>query len=241
MGLACALLGMAGLSIRGGPIYMLVRYAQQTPDGYSAISQGLAIECIEWGIIVLIAEVFGRILHDRFFANTHWIVRGGGVGPDLGAKLKEGGVDPHHTPMGAAAEVSKFFRTHDLSRIVTTPLAMVASGVLSFLMLYACMQSQQKGQVLMACFVSFYVSTFAVYLAFPRVPMLALLMVVPLTAAVAYLYGIHVMPAHPAPGHVPFFAMRALPIDYAAAGIPGAIFGFYGGFRWAMSSHEQGS
>ena len=235
MGLACALLGLAGLSIRGGPIYMLVRYAQQSPTGYAAVSQGLAIECLEWGIIVLIAEVFGRLLHDRFFANTHWIGRSGN---DLASKLVQDRPDPHHKPLGVALEVSRFFHTHDMGRKLSIPLAMITSGMLSFLMLAALMQSQQKGQVLMACFVSFYVSTLLAYLMFPRVPMLALLMVVPLTAAAAYLFGIHVQPAHPAPGHVPFFAMRALPIDYASMAIPGAIFGYYGGFHWAMSSHE---
>jgi hypothetical protein len=234
MGMACALLGMAGLSIRGGSIYMLIRYAQQSPHGYAAVSQGLAVECIEWGFIVLIAEVFGRLLHDRFFVNTHWIQRSG---TDLGTALIQHGRDPHGTPMGVAVSVSKFFRTHDLNRMLAIPLAMITSGVLSFVLLFVLMQTQQKGQVLMACLVSFYLSTLLTYLMFPRTPILPLLLVVPLTAAVAYLYGMNVHLAYP--GHVPFFAMRALPIDYAAAGVPGAIFGYYGGFHWAMSTHEQ--
>ena len=40
------------------------------------------------------------------------------------------------------------------------------------------------------------------------------------------------------PGEASSFAMRALPIDYVAAGVPGAILGYYGGFRWALHSQE---
>jgi hypothetical protein len=33
--------------------------------------------------------------------------------------------------------------------------------------------------------------------------------------------------------------MRALPIDYVTAGVPGAILGLYWGFAWALGSEER--
>jgi hypothetical protein len=136
-----------------------------------------------------------------------------------------------------ALAFSKFFRTQNLRRLIATPLAMIASGALAFLMLYVLMQTQQKGQVLMACFAAFFFSTLLAYLAFPRVPIAAFLLAVPLTAATAYLYGMHAGARYP--GHISFFALRALPIDYFTAGIPGAIFGYYAGFRWALHSADD--
>ena len=237
MGLACAQLGMAGLSIRGGTIYMLLRFAQQPGASVAAVSQALAIECGQWALILIIVEAAGRLLHDRFFANTHWILRSG---PDLGTQLLQGRHHPGNTPMGVALAFSKFFGTQNLSRRIATPLAMLASGALAFLMLYVLMQSQQKGQVLMACFAAFFFSTLLAYLAFSRTPILALLLTVPLTAAAAYLYDIYGMHAAARyPGHAAFFALRALPIDYFTAGIPGAIFGYYAAFRWALHSAED--
>jgi hypothetical protein len=233
MGLACALLGMAGLSIRGGTIYMLVRFAQQPGGSFAVIAQGLAVECVEWALILLIVESAGRMIHDRFFANTHWIMR---TGPELGAALvsntQEGAVI-----MGVALAVSKFCGTRNLPRRIATPLAMLASGALACLLLYVLMQTQHKGQVLMACLAAFFLSTLLAYLVFPRVPIVALLLTVPLTAAAAYIYGSHAAASYP--GHISFFALRALPIDYVTAGVPGAVFGYYAGFRWALHSAED--
>ena len=233
MGLACALLGMAGLSIRGGSIYMLVRFAQEPGQSFAAVAQGLAIECLEWAVILLIAETAGKLLHDRFFANTHWIMRSG---PELGASLLNG-TKENAPVMGVALAVSKSLGTRNFPRWIAAPLAMLGSGALAFLMLLILMQTQHKGQVLMACFAAFFISTLLVYLAFPRVPIPAYLLTVPLTAAAAYLYGMHADARYP--GHLSFFALRALPIDYFTAGIPGAIFGYYAGFRWALHSADE--
>ena len=41
------------------------------------------------------------------------------------------------------------------------------------------------------------------------------------------------------PGQAHFYMMRALPIDYMAAGLPGAILGYYRGFWWSLQSHES--
>jgi hypothetical protein len=212
---------------------MLVRFAQQPGGSFAAIAQVLALECVEWTLILLIVETAGRLLHDRFFANTHWIMR---TGPELGASLL------NSTPegaavMGVALAVSKFCGTKNLPRRIAAPLAMLASGALAFLMLYVLMQTQHKGQVLMACFAAFFFSTLLAYLVFPRVAILAFLLAVPLTAAAAYLYGMHAAARYP--GHISFFALRALPIDYFTAGVPGAIFGYYAGFRWALHSAED--
>jgi hypothetical protein len=236
MGLFCALLGMAGLSIRGGTIHNLIEYAQrpflvpQLPAiTYAKLADLLAIECMEWAVMVLIAEVFARLLHDRFLTNTHWITRSGPT-------LEGNGVPQVGTAMGVSLTVSRAMRTSNLKRRIATPVVMVYSGAIAMLLLYVLMQSQAKGQVLMACFVAFFVSTMCGYLIFPRIPIAALMLTVPLVAEAGYLYGRNMVPMYP--GHASFFAMRALPIDYFTAGVPGAILGFYSAFRWSMHSHE---
>ena len=232
MGLFCALLGMAGLAIRGGSIRSLIVYGQMR-NMQPAIAQALALECVQWTLLFLVAEVFTRLLHDRLLSNLHWITRSGSV---AAAAAAQQGV-PGSAPVGVSLAVSKFLRTRGLPRPIATPLALVYSGFLAFLLLIVFMQTQLKGQVLVACFVSFFLSTLAAYLAFPRVLALALFLAVPLTAAGGYLYGMN-LPC-PYPGQTGFVMMRALPIDYMSAGIPGAILGYYVGLLWALHSAEE--
>jgi len=230
MGLACALLGMAGLSIRGGTVQMLMVHAQATRSTQQA-AIAMAIECVEWGCAILLADAFARLLHDRLLANHHWVLR---ANPILGTKISK-------TDLGVAARFSKTIshalRTDRIKGPVRIPLAMTWSGAIAFLFLYVFMQSQLKGQVLMACFAAFIISTICAYAAFPTVPFWALILAVPLTGAVAFLVGRNAVPVYP--GHAPFFAMRALPIDYLTAGVPGAILGLYYGLSWSLGSWED--
>ncbi len=59
MGLFCAIAGMAMLSIRGGTAHMLIQSAQLS-NTYAAVSKSLAIECLLWAILLLIAETVVR-------------------------------------------------------------------------------------------------------------------------------------------------------------------------------------
>jgi hypothetical protein len=120
-------------------------------------------------------------------------------------------------------------------------LAVAVNAVLAMLFLLILLQSQAKGQVVVAIFVSFFLSTLCSYMAFPTVPAVVQFAAVPVTAAVGFLYA----SAYPGltgamayPGHPAIFFARALPIDYFAAGVPGAISGFYTAFHWALQSHE---
>jgi hypothetical protein len=230
MGLFCSLLGMTALSIRGGPVHMLLVFAQDT-HSLPHVADLLALECVMWGCVILLADAFARFLHDRFLANRHWIYR---AYPRPDKPMPEFDVG---TVAGFAKAVSHFLHTDRIKSWVRIPLAMILSGALALLFLYVFMQSQLKGQVLMACFVSFFLATLCAYAAFPTVPFWSLILSVPLTAAVAFLIGRNAVP--PFPGHAPFFALRALPIDYLTAGVPGAILGLYWGFAWALGSEEE--
>jgi hypothetical protein len=230
MGLFCSLVGMAALSIRGGTVHMLDVYALTTNTG-PHIAYALAIECLEWGFVILIVDAFARFLHDRFLANQHWMFR---TNPDLVRQLNQTEVG---MALGFAKSISHSLYTDRLKGPVRIPLAMIVSGACAFLFLFIFMQSQLKGQVLMACFVSFFLSTLCAYTAFPTVPFWSLILTVPLTGAVAFLIGRNYLP--PFPGHAPYFAMRALPIDYLTAGVPGAILGLYYGFAWALGTEPE--
>jgi hypothetical protein len=230
MGLACALLGMAGLSIRGGTVQMLMVHTRES-GSMPHVADALALECVEWGCVILLADAFARLFHDRLLANQQWVLR---ANPILGTKISK-------TDLGVAAGFSKTvshaLRTDRIKGPVRIPLAMAWSGAIAFLFLYVFMQSQLKGQVLMACFVAFIISTICAYAAFPTVPFWSLILAVPLTGAVAFLVGRNAVPGYP--GHAPFFAMRALPIDYLTAGVPGAILGLYYGLSWSLGSLED--
>jgi hypothetical protein len=227
MGLFCALVGMVGLSIRGGSIHMLLQYAQQT-DSYPRMSQMLAIECVQWFVIVLVAESFARLLHDRFFANTHWITRSG---PDLAQDTSRvrGVGTLIVTFLGISHAVRRLLQTEKMGPLLSSILSAIFSGPLAFLFLYGLMQSPAKGQVLLACYFSFYLASIFGCLAFPKAPIISSLLTVPLVALAGYVLGMHMTP--PYPGHASFFAIRALPIDYIVAGSPGAILGFYSAFQ----------
>lgn len=243
MGLFCALLGLTGLSIRGGTVHMLVVYGERSAQMVKLL-EALAIECAMWAILLLIAEIFARLLHDRFFKNIHWVTRSA---PILTLPPEEAFPG---ASLGVAAQISSTVGTTSVHRALAIPLAMAISGVISFGLLYALMQSQAQGQVLMACFVAFFLSTLITYLLVPRIPMLPLLLVIPLTAAVGYLITAHLTAADLAaapgahhiliyPGHVALFIARTLPITYIASGVPGAILGYYTAFRWSLHSAEE--
>ena len=236
MGMFCALLGMAGLSIRGGDIHMLMEYAQ-IKGKMMEVSNGLAIECLLWGVMVLIGEVFARLLHDQFFANTHWITRSS---PDLviQAMRKERGLPGMaEGVLGGTHTMAKTLRTAKLRRRFAAPLALIVNGAIAMVLLRVFLQSEAKGQVLIGCFISFALSTVLAYLLFSQSPIQAFLLTVPVVAAVGYWYGGRMTGLYP--GHAAFFVARALPIDYMCAGIPGAIVGYYGGFRWSLQAHEE--
>lgn len=244
----CAALGLLALSIRGGRSFMIIRAAQVDQSTYSGICHMLALECVHWSVLFLLAEAFARLLHDRFFANTQWITR---HSQEVGAMLvkaqssdgsRTGSRGPTGRAMGVSEQVSKALRTEKVTGPVSAVLAVVLNAVVAILFLLVLLQSQAKGQVIVAIFVSFFVSTVCSYLVFPRVSALVQFAAVPVVAAVGYLYAAHfpgISGLQAYPGHPGVFFPRALPIDYFAAGIPGAISGFYTGFHWSLQSHES--
>ncbi|MGN6368172.1 MAG: hypothetical protein ACTHN5_07935 [Phycisphaerae bacterium] len=236
MGLFCALVGLAGISIRGGTSDMIIRFAQAGgPAKYANTSLALAVECVQWAILFLIAEMFVRMLHDRFFANIHWLARTGpGHTSDVLNKFAT-----TRAAIGVSLAVSQALKTTTLRRRIATPIAVAASGVIAYLLLYVLLRSPLKGQVFFACFVAFFGSTALSYLAFPRVPALAFFLAVPLTAAVGYFLGRNNLGVYP--GFGGSFFTRALPIDFIATGIPGAILGYYAAIQWSLHSDETAS
>jgi len=229
MGLCCALMGMAGLSIRGGTIYMLIRHAELRELGggetYARDFRMMAIEAILWGIVLVVAERFARALHDRFFANVRWLTR-------TGVDLAKG--PPKSETLGTAIWVAKRVGTLNLPRVAAMVLAFVVNAVLGALVLFLVLQAQSKGQALFGCFAAFFVSTLLVYYAFPRVPAAALFLSVPAAAAAGYWLTAGYAIVYP--GHAGLYFGNALPIDYMSAGVPGAIFGYYLALHWDLHS-----
>jgi hypothetical protein len=233
MGLFCALAGMAVLSIRGGTVHMLIQHGQMTGT-WANLSTLLAVECVQWAILLIIVETLVRLAHDRFFANTRWLMRTGTEAARQSAADWSAGNNP---PLGVSLTVSGALGTQNLNRLLSTPFAMIYSGIVAYVLLYGTLQTEQKGQVFFACFIAFFLSTGNAYLAFPRASVLAFSLAAPLTAAVGYyLGGLH--PAFIYPGQGGYFISRALPVDFIVAGVPGVILGYYAAHRWSLTSHE---
>ena len=240
MGLFCALLGACALSVRGGTVYDIVRLAQASPEKYGAAARMLGLECLQWGVICVVAAIAVELIHRRFFKNYHWVMRSGGDLPRESLHKAR----PGESVMGVAHTASSAAQTGKLPLAVATPLAAVLCGVIGFCLLYLLLQSQAKGQVFLACFAAFYGAGALTYIVFPKAPVVAFIAAVPLTAAVGCFYasGEAGWPAgNPGffPGQAHFFMMRALPLDYIAAGVPGVLLGYYHGFWWSLHSHEE--
>jgi hypothetical protein len=233
MGLFCALAGLGALSIRGGTSNLLIAMAQVGgADKYANCCLGLAVECVQWAILFLIAEMFARTLHDRFFANIHWLTRSGpGHTTEVLSKFAA-----TRAALGVSLAVSQALKTTTMRRRIASPLAIAGSGLIAYILLYVVLQSPMKGQVFFACFVAFFGSTALAFLAFPRVPAIAFFLAVPLTAAVGYFLGRNDLGMYP--GYGGAFITRALPIDFIAAGIPGAILGYYYAVHWSLHSDD---
>lgn len=234
-GFFCALLGMSSLAIRGGTSHLLVQSAQLRGQ-YGSVSLLLALECIQLGIVILIVEIIVREIHRRFLSNTRWMMRTGAhAGLQKLEQLPSGGLGMN-VSVGVSLAIRKGLRTNNLSHYVTTPLAILVSSALSFLFLYEFLQTQKTGQVFFASIASFFVATLLAYFAFPRVHVLAYMLVVPLTGAFGYWYGR--ADAGTFPGEGGFFMSRALPMFLITAGVPGVILGYYWGFEWSLRTEE---
>ena len=102
---------------------------------------------------------------------------------------------------------------------------------LGIILIYVFMQSELKGQVLFAAFMASAVAVFLADLVFPDAPAWFMWMSVPAAAAVGYIMAGGAMVY---PGEAGSAAMRALPVDYISAGVPGAIVGYYMGLQFRL-------
>jgi len=218
---------MAGMSIQGGTIQMLIRHAEWTGT-YTRDFRILAIEAVQWGIMLVVVEWFVRSVHDRFFANVRWLTRTGVDMSKGSSRPVTGGV------LGLSLFFAKLLGKLNLPRGVAMVGAFVANIVVGAFVLFLVLQEQSKGQALFGCFVAFLLSTLVVYNAFPRVPAVAFFLAVPATAAVGYWLTAGTAVVYP--GHAGLYFGNALPIDYMSAGVPGAMFGYYLALHWDLHS-----
>jgi hypothetical protein len=237
-GMWCTFLGLGGLAIRGGTIRQLLlqaQYAKNVPDFYHA----LAVECLQWAAIIIVADLTTRFLWHRFYSNVHWIGRSG--------------IDPAHvakSTTSVAGEVAA--KVGQRGMWIDSSLALAATGALSYFLLNVFMQTQLKQQVLVGSFVCFGVGALVARIFSPNADSLAFWLAVPATAAVGYLMStqnVAIVNGHLEvdgkmallvyPGQAVSAFGRALPIDYIAGGVPGAILGYYTAVRMHLHSASE--
>ena len=231
----CALLGLGALAIRGGTIYPLLRIADDATTIHS-VYQTLAQECAIWAAILVLAELVTARIHAKFFANTLWMER---VAQDpeafrmgLLTHLSPGAAGLAGDMARAQAEKLKKGAAKPMNAVLANVLALLLGCLVASLLLPVFMQSQGKGQVLFAAFISFGLAGFLANLVLAQSNAWPILLCVPITAALGYFRA---KGALDYPGFSATSYARSLPIDYIAAGVPGALYGYYGSVRLRLS------
>ena len=234
-GMWCTFLGLGAFAIRGGTIRQMLLQAQldaHMPDLYHS----LAAECFLWAALIFAADLATRFLWNRFYSNVHWIGRTG-VNPVHVEKK------PDHSATKPSAR----------SVWIDSILALVVTCAIAYFLLGILLQSQLKGQVLVGSFLSFGLAALGARLLSPNADPLAYWLAVPATALAGYLMvnsnisianGQMIVDGKAAafgyfPGQCPAALGRALPIDYIAGGVPGAILGFYTAVRMHFHSASE--
>lgn len=213
-GMFCAFLGLGYLAIRGGTVHMLLQNAQ-TQGKLADLHRLLAIECCYWAAIILAAEMLARQMYVGLLHNTTWLLRSP-------LRIEEAARFSHLSPLLAStlpnptAEKKKTLLA-DLGALVLT-----AAAAVFFLAIF--LRSEEKGQVLFAAAISFGLAAAIAAYAFPDATGWPYWMAVPLAAAAGYLWTTGSVRYF---GHAGTPFARALPIDYIATGVPGAILGYH--------------
>ncbi len=234
-GLFIANAGLMALAVRWGGVQPLLL----DPAASSGVFHNLLLQCGFWLIFILLGEVCCRLVFAWFSRHQDWpallgvpgaapwrSVGAGGPGfPSTGRVLLAGAK--------SAAEASP-------GRWLDQVAGFLLTGLLAGAILATLLQSQDVGQVLFACFAAFFVATFATGRTIPGTSTWSLWLAVPATAAAGYLLAASPLASAAAlPGQVPrlavygwpIYLVRGLPIAYVAAGMTGAILGFYAALR----------
>jgi hypothetical protein len=234
MGLYCACLGLAALVIRGGSIQLMAREAQVN-NHTGALFAGFAMESVVWLVILLALDAASLWIFSRFFNNVKWLKR-------FGSSPNTPDVLLAHPIYNTLIDIS--LPTVQKTAAKHNPLfsslgALAVTSIVGTALLFVFARTELIGQTLFACIISFGVAGFAAQRFFPRAGTWAVWAGVCTAAVAAFLIAGQF--AFPFPGHIGFPPARCLPMDYVAAGIPGAILGYYSGLRWRIHSlvHEQ--
>ena len=228
IGIYCALLGLGALAIRGGNIHLMV-YSGQTSGRLAAIHKLLALECVQWAVIIIVCEVAIRLFYERLFSNLRWLDRSG-LSRESVEKMghKVGGSVGGFAVSLWLLALTRKSGDKKPNQIIQNVIAILATVIVASGVLYVFMQSQNKGQVLFALYVSFALGGGLGRAAAPHCDLWALMLAVPLTAALGYLSASTHMQF---PGESASILSRALPVDYICAGVPAVIFGYYTALR----------
>ena len=229
-GLLCASVGLLALAVHWGGITLLLvhRFADM-----SAVYAGLAMQCFFWIIFIALGEAISFGLYR--FSTRHWPLM---LGLPWPAPWTQTGLPTGYPFYATVVPPGRMDKPR--ARLQTTMdqlTGLLAGMIVASLGLALLLKSDNPGQVIFACFISFAISGLVVGVFLPRASMLMIWLAVPLTAAVGYLLASHGTPA--LPGEVPEFSTggaaifwgRAAPVFYVAAGLPGAIIGFYAALR----------
>ena len=232
-GMFCAFAGLAYLSFGSrdgggdGSIRQILALAQPQHQ-VGAIYQTLALESLFWAAIVALADRFTVWLHALRFANAAWLTRHGVSTDELldASELAHLVVADHpHRPVTAGLKAS----LKDIGG------ALLIAVCVNLLVLTVLLRSELKGQTIFAGLAAGYLAGLAALWAFPRAPLLAVCLAVPLALAGGYFWVASAMGVGGSyPGIAALALGRALPLDLVATGVAGAIVGAHTGIRMVV-------
>lgn len=231
-GLLTAAVGLCVLAIKWGPMtnLVLMQRAATLPQMY----QVLQWQCLFWVVFVLVGEVISRILYRLIFRNHLWIHLAGLDGLPLPEMTVSGLVLPF---TASAIQIERVHRIKAAKTLLTNAAGFLVTGAVASLGLMILLRSQLVGQVLFANFVAFGAGAFAAGAVFADLSPWAVWPAIPATAAVLYFFSMHAGPQYP--GQAAVRMAGALPIDYVAPGLAGAVLGYYTVLRMHLRRQHE--
>ncbi len=223
-GLFIASVGLIFLACHWGPITLLLAlHHTNRVEAYRT----LALQNIFWIFYILIGEVLSRGIYELIgsrnwplYLGLPWPIRPHGTNADVATA---------DYPSFADVLVDNIPNRPFGRRMAQNLLAFITTLFVAAIILFLLLKSQQPGQAIFACSLTFAAAAFVSSTVAPQADAWVIWITPPVLAAIGGFMAPHV--AQPYPAHSGLFLMRTLPVYYSSAGLAGAIFGYYAALR----------
>lgn len=220
-GLFAAGFGLAAVSVRGGTMKdLLLARALSGASERGDLYTTLVAEVLAWSVVIGLAAASSR-------AVLRWLRSEGGGGAGRGEAASRPRVDGVHRRKPGETPEATWFRDGVPALVISVAVALVLIGITAA---SSAVGPIQTGQVFFSVGLAFFGAAWVTTQTFPRASFGWVAAAIPAAAVVGYVWAaLHSMPAgYSGVASVPSHAFaRALPIEFVAVGIQGAVIGWW--------------